>query len=207
MKGRSAMGWAGRVALLAMVVAAIWLWRDWQGPKRQQAPVVSEVSVTTVEPRMPPPAPDYDAIVNQMLREAAESERQSAAPPRQTDFNDRNYVARAPDNIMESAHVPTAPARAERRARSGGELTGSGDARFEWVDARRKRSRWQTRYEYRNGVINNSSFCRNYRRGSIEYRTCRKGARAWLAERCGDGTRLASARQRMYCHAHSGFRL
>ena len=38
MKGQSVVGGAGRVALLAMVVAAIWLWRDWQGPQRQGDP-------------------------------------------------------------------------------------------------------------------------------------------------------------------------
>lgn len=193
--------------LLLGCVGAFWGWeRYWAAvPVAAPVPAISTQPLAAPEPIVT--APDYDAIVNSMLRESAEAELNAAPPPRQTVFNDRNYEARAPDNIMESAHVPRLPAASARRERPRAGLSGSGDARFEWVDARRKRSRWQTRYEYRNGVINNSSFCRNYRRGSIEYRTCRKGARAWLAERCGDGTRLASARQRMYCHAHSGFRL
>lgn len=198
---------AGRVMLLAGLAGGAGYWLTWEPPAADKGPLLSDDAAAALEPVEPTSAPDYDAIVNSMLRESAEAELNAAPPPRQTVFNDRNYEARAPDNIMESAHVPRLPAASARRERPRAGLSGSGDARFEWVDARRKRSRWQTRYEYRNGVINNSSFCRNYRRGSIEYRTCRKGARAWLAERCGDGTRLASARQRMYCHAHSGFRL
>lgn len=51
--------------------------------------------------------------------------------------------------------------------------------------------------------IDDTSVCRNWRRGSIEYRECRKGAKAYFKEQC---KRLpeSGTRQR-YCSAASGF--
>ncbi|WP_024679566.1 hypothetical protein [Pseudomonas syringae] len=51
--------------------------------------------------------------------------------------------------------------------------------------------------------IDGTSVCRNWRRGSIEYRECRKGAKVYFKEQC---KRLAESiiRQR-YCSAASGF--
>ncbi|RMT81860.1 hypothetical protein ALP40_04797 [Pseudomonas viridiflava] len=51
--------------------------------------------------------------------------------------------------------------------------------------------------------IDDTSVCRNWRRGSIEYRECRKGAKVYFKEQC---KRLpeSGARQR-YCSKASGF--
>ncbi len=51
--------------------------------------------------------------------------------------------------------------------------------------------------------IDGTSVCRNWRRGSIEYRECRKGAKVYFKEQC---KRLPESgiRQR-YCSAASGF--
>jgi hypothetical protein len=51
--------------------------------------------------------------------------------------------------------------------------------------------------------IDSTSVCSNYRRGSITFRECRKGAKQWFKDRCrasGDD----KSRQR-YCSAASGF--
>lgn len=189
-----------------------WAWGPYQAPSE----AVADVAPVAAPPQPAAPGqvdvrPDYDAIVEAKLRESAAENALAMSPPaaeqKQTEFNDQNYVARQPDNILESRHILSRAGQPSTERRAADRPTGSATATFDWRDARRQRSRWKTRYEYHNGVIDTGSFCRNYRRGSIEYRTCRKGARAWLAERCGDGTRLASAQQRMYCHAHSGFRL
>ncbi|WP_341706632.1 hypothetical protein [Halopseudomonas sp.] len=131
----------------------------------------------------------------------------SSSGGRQTSFSDDNYVPRRDVNVMESRHVreyaqaqPSRPAPSRPRG-----LNGSGTVTVTWEDARRRVSRWPTSYTYRNSIIDTASFCSNYRRGSIEYRTCRKGAKAWLGQRCGNGNRVGDERQRMYCHAHSGF--
>lgn len=51
--------------------------------------------------------------------------------------------------------------------------------------------------------IDGTSVCHNWRRGSIEYRECRKGAKVYFKEQC---KRLAeSATRQRYCSAASGF--
>ena len=129
---------------------------------------------------------------------------------RQTDFNDGNYRPRTNINTMESRHVTVnsyrqeAPAQARRVSNSG--LNGTSRVTLKWRDARGRESRWPTTYSYRNSQIDNDSFCRNYGSGSIDYRTCRKAAKEWLNERCGNRNRVQNDRQRMYCFAGEGFR-
>jgi hypothetical protein len=60
-------------------------------------------------------------------------------------------------------------------------------------------ARWQVVDNW----IDSTSVCANYRRGSIEFRECRKGAKVWLKEQCRSGTNQ-DALQR-YCSAASGF--
>lgn len=52
--------------------------------------------------------------------------------------------------------------------------------------------------------IDASSVCLNYRRGSIEYRECRKGAKQWFKNQCRGAGNSETARQR-YCSAASSF--
>ena len=51
--------------------------------------------------------------------------------------------------------------------------------------------------------IDHSSVCSNYRRGSIDYRECRKGAKRWFKDQCIKNSD-ADARSR-YCSAASSF--
>jgi len=93
--------------------------------------------------------------------------------------------------------------QAETAEASG--LNGTGSARFYWDDARGDREHYSSDFSYRNSQINNSTFCTNYRRGSIEYRGCRKAAREWLKRQC-DSDRHRDDWHRMYCFAASSFR-
>jgi hypothetical protein len=52
--------------------------------------------------------------------------------------------------------------------------------------------------------IDSTSVCANQRRGSIEYRECRKGAKVWFKEQCRDGSHGQAAHLR-YCSAANGF--
>jgi hypothetical protein len=52
--------------------------------------------------------------------------------------------------------------------------------------------------------VDASSVCLNYRRGSIEYRECRKGAKQWFKNQCRSAGNSEMARQR-YCSAASSF--
>ena len=122
---------------------------------------------------------------------------------RQTSFNDSNYRPSNQINII--ASVPVTPPQRTASPQSRG-LSGSSSARVAWVDARGRRTTWHTTFSYRGGVINNSSFCLEQGRGSIEYRECRKGAREWLKDRCRTTQDISDEWRQMYCRAHSGFR-
>jgi hypothetical protein len=61
--------------------------------------------------------------------------------------------------------------------------------------------------------IDGSSVCANYRRGSIEYRECRKGAKVYFREKCRewskrrdiDGSDASQALKERFCSAGDGF--
>ncbi len=61
--------------------------------------------------------------------------------------------------------------------------------------------------------IDGSSVCANYRRGSIEYRECRKGAKVYFREKCRewgkrrdrDGSDASQTVQERFCAAGEGF--
>lgn len=202
--------WIGVVLLLVHVGRPDWL----PAVRDQLVAALSPVPVTPTPEEAPatpaiaetPPLADSQTTAGQQIAPVV---RVEASGGRQTSFSDDNYAPRQLVNVMESRHVrqyaQSQPRRIEQPRQRG--LNGTGTATFFWEDARGQRSRWQTAYSYRNSLIDTASFCSNYRRGSIDYRTCRKGAKAWLGERCGNGNRVAGERQRMYCHAHSGFGL
>jgi len=61
--------------------------------------------------------------------------------------------------------------------------------------------------------IDGSSVCSNYRRGSIEYRECRKGAKVYFREKCrewgkrwsADHREASKAMEQRFCSAGDGF--
>lgn len=62
-------------------------------------------------------------------------------------------------------------------------------------------------WEVRDNRIDYGSVCGNHRRGSIEYRECRKGAKQWFKEKCAE-LRKAEAQKvtrEKYCSAAEGF--
>jgi hypothetical protein len=60
-----------------------------------------------------------------------------------------------------------------------------------------------------NDDIDSSSVCLNYKRGSIDYRECRKGAKQWFKDQCQQAGRGAGEgggiTKRRYCSAASTF--
>ncbi|KPB75112.1 hypothetical protein ACKUFS_21025 [Pseudomonas cannabina] len=70
---------------------------------------------------------------------------------------------------------------------------------LQWDRTRTYRAEWVVT----DNQIDDTSVCRNWRGGSIEYRECRKGAKVYFKEQC---KRLAeSASRQRYCSAASGF--
>lgn len=167
----------------------------------------------------PAEAPQFDSspTAEDVFWQEIENERNAAEvepPPqfRQTVFNDQNYTPRTDINTVQLRHAVRADQEASRRrsehARqvSNNTLNGTSNANFRWRDARGRVTQWNTSYTFQNSKIDNTTFCRNYGSGSIEYRTCRKAAQQWLKQRCGNANKVQDEWQRMYCLAASGFR-
>lgn len=159
------------------------------------------------------PPPTSSQKTEALLWEAAKAEQQKppapAHPPaRQTSFNDSNYQPKRIINTIQPPPQQYAQAHNQSSNRQQQGLNGRSDVIYvKWKDARGRTTEWLTSFTYQNSRIDNNSFCRNYQSGSIDYRTCRKGAKKWLKERClSDSNRLTTEWRRMYCHAESSFR-
>lgn len=120
---------------------------------------------------------------------------------RQTEFNDRNYQPSRQINIS----APVTPAsRSPSRAKPErkGRVIQSNSEKVKWVSGRGAATEYRMYYEYDGQHITFSTVCSNYRKGSIDYRNCRKAAKRWFNTRCNDSSRSG----RMYCHASNAFR-
>lgn len=121
-----------------------------------------------------------------------------APPKRQTEFSDRNYTPSR--HINTSAPVtPTAPRSTPTREKR---VIQSRIEKVKWASARGTTSEYRVYYEYDGTQITFASVCSNYRKGSIDYRNCRKAAKQWFGTRCNN----SSSSGRMYCHADNAFR-
>lgn len=120
-------------------------------------------------------------------------------PRRQTEFNDRNYQPSSQVNTSKPV-IPVTPTRPkpERNRR----VIQSNLERVKWSNARGGQTEYRVYYEYDNSTITFASVCSNYRKGSIDYRNCRKAGKQWFGERCN----TSNSAGRMYCHADNAFR-
>lgn len=141
-----------------------------------------------------------------------------------------------PDNIIDEAvatcrygHFP----RASEDSKAQGMVSASYMARYKAEQRQPARSRravasnveratvWQwdgkrtyaAQWTIADNRIEGSSVCANYRRGSIEYRECRKGAKVYFREKCREwGSRRSQQRsdasqalEQRFCSASNGF--
>lgn len=118
----------------------------------------------------------------------------AASAPRQTSFNDDNYRPRSDVNVV--------PPPAEQYWHGGAPRYVQAEPvvrheRWEWPGADRKPQRGRFEWVEQNGAITYASVCRNYQRGSILYRDCRKGAKRAFAQMC--------SKYKPACHAANNF--
>ena len=120
--------------------------------------------------------------------------------PRQTEFNDRNYQPSR--QINTSAPVRARPTKSRARTESKPRDIRNRTERVRWTNGRGELTEYQVYYEYDGTHVTFASVCSNHRKGSIDYRNCRKAAKQWFAGRCNN----SSSSGRMYCHADNAFR-
>jgi hypothetical protein len=95
---------------------------------------------------------------------------------------------------------------AERSTRphigSGGRQVG---LELHWISGWDGNGRYEATWQVVNNEVDSSSVCLNYRRGSIEYRECRKGAKQWFKDQCRAADSHSDTTRRRYCSAASSF--
>lgn len=158
------------------------------------------------EQRRPAPV-HYDDVTSPTL-EQWEREKK---PERQTVFNDQNYTPKGAVNRMPpppSHYYEQGQPRANAQVREVFKAASTPPKKTQpAVQYRNAPWRWssvvagsggrerviggQFSYQVKNGRVDTGSVCRNEEYGSLRYRDCRKGARAYFIQACNSGNREA----------------
>lgn len=150
---------------------------------------------------MPAPLPVTGMLLLWLLSAAPASFAADGQPTgRQTEFTDRNYQPSRQINTSAPVRSPTAQGSA-RASEKPPELRNRTE-RVKWNNGRGELVEYPVYYEHDATRVVFASVCSNHRKGSIDYRNCRKAAKHWFAGRCNN----SSSSGRMYCHAENAFR-
>lgn len=164
--------------------------------------------------RIPPAQPAQAAAP---LAAPTRPSQTSTASARQTDFNDHNYVPRPADNIISSREIRQSSAyRQITQARAPTQQTvrqQSVTHETAWVRQWSGHARYLAEWAVHNNRVDYASVCTNHRRGSIDYRECRKAVKQHFKRICQQSRERyaqsadaeALAREQRYCSAANGF--
>lgn len=129
------------------------------------------------------------------LAEMLSAQKQPAT--RQTSFNDQNYQPTGAINTI-PAPKPTLYAADTQSKRVQHKPVLQTDY-WTWTGADRKRTQRKIQWQTVNGWIQYHTVCQNERRGSIQYRDCRKAAKEYFVHRCRTEKRKA------FCAAENNY--
>lgn len=132
--------------------------------------------------------------------------------PKQTIYDDNNYTPQKPANTYTppaSHRIVPAPQQTQQRQvnRASRERTSK------WIKSWNGGTNYLAEWLSVNNHIDGSSVCANHRRGSIDYRECRKAAKQYFHEQCkiwraryDNDRKVSSDRMKTrYCTAASSF--
>lgn len=156
-----------------------------------------------------PNQPTTEAIFWSNIKQREEERK---ARIKQTDYNDHNYMPRQPDNVVSMEGVRQSSAD-QQPAQQTTTRSRTIEKHGEWIDKWSGGARYYATWTTVNNYIDGGSVCDNHKRGSIDYRECRKGAKQFFKEQCrawaeqwqnNREPRSDRLRQR-YCSAASNF--
>lgn len=155
-------------------------------------PWFDQAPAQPIQPVTPPPVASYEAPTTepapqqrQLSQEEIEWFEQATAravQSRQTSFNDNNYNPKQPASTYTppAIHQSVAsPAASERRPR-----TVHREHTAKWIKSWNGGTDYLAEWMAVNNYIDGTSVCANHRRGSIDYRECRKAAKQHFHEEC-----------------------
>lgn len=101
---------------------------------------------------------------------------------RQTDFNDRNYAPREPQNVVDMSGVRESSSYRQKSSQSSSSRQVEYDSH--WIEKWSGGARYLAKWTIINNRIDGGTVCANHKRGSIDYRECRKGSKQFFKEEC-----------------------
>lgn len=115
--------------------------------------------------------------------EWAEEEKARAVASAQNVFNDNNYTPKQPASTYTppaTHRIAQAPQQTQQRQTKQHRREHTLTAISSWD----RKTKYWAEWDAIDNRIDDRSVCANYRRGSIEYRECRKGAKQYFHEEC-----------------------
>lgn len=155
-----------------------------QEPEQPMQPV-SQPAVASYEAPAAEPAPAHQRQLSQEEIEWFEEGTARAIQQRQTSFNDNNYTPHPVTNTMQPPPTRYYAANSTNSTQKRSVSRQTHVSNWSWENGHNKqRIRGQFEWTVVNGQIDYNSVCQNYKRGSLIYRDCRKGAKVAFKQIC-----------------------
>lgn len=131
------------------------------------------------------------------------ADQQNKQQPKQTVFNDSNYIPKGAVNVVSTEGIRQSSAYRNNRERVSQARQRTVDHEWHWIRAWSGGASYKAKWTAIDNRIDGSTVCSNHKRGSIEYRECRKGAKQFFREQCRkDHSERLKER---YCSAANSF--
>ncbi|MCY1288694.1 hypothetical protein D9M70_377480 [compost metagenome] len=158
------------------------------------------------------PDPNQPTAEEMFWSSVKQQESERKARIKQTDYNDQNYTPRQPDNVVSMEGVRQSSAY-QQPVQQTTTRSRTIEKDGEWIDKWSGGARYYATWTIVNNYIDGGSVCGNHKRGSIDYRECRKGAKQFFKDECRAwGERWQNNREprsdrmkQRYCSAASSF--
>ncbi|HBO2746283.1 TPA: hypothetical protein L4I54_006073 [Pseudomonas aeruginosa] len=148
----------------------------------------------------------------ELFWESVNARNHQQSQPKQTVYNDSNYKPQKPANT----YTPPAPHRvvsAPQQTQQRQTNRANRERTSKWIKSWNGGTNYLAEWLSVNNHIDGSSVCANHRRGSIDYRECRKAAKQYFHEQCkvwrarydSDRKTISDRMKTRYCTAASSF--
>lgn len=155
--------------------------------QEQHLQPISQPSVANYEAPVPhtPPQAKGQRPLSQAEIDWFDAASDRATERIQTSFSDDNYTPRPAANTMQPPPTRYYAANSTSNTQKRSVSRETHLSNWSWENGHNKQ-RVSGRFEWTvvNGQIDYNSVCQNYKRGSLIYRDCRKGAKAALKKMC-----------------------
>jgi hypothetical protein len=153
------------------------------------------------------------ATPEQLFWDDVNERNRQQAQPKQTVYNDSNYVPKGATNVVDMEAVRQSEAYRKPSAASSRSFRNSIEQSGAWVDKWSGGAHYYAEWTVSNNYIDDTSVCANHKRGSIDHRECRKGAKQFFKNECrtwehkwqSDRKQVSDYMRQRYCSSASSF--